>query len=180
MIEGVLSRRYSKALFQLAGEAGQEEEVGREIEQFLVAYSSSDLHMILINPAFGVDTRKRIVIQVANRQRLSRLTINFLSLLLERDRFGDLAGIVACYRRLLNASQGRVEAEVTSATPLEPSLVDQLRHALMQISGKKVVLQESTDAALIGGVKVEVEGTVYDGSVRTQLEKMKQRVTREI
>ncbi|MBM4298977.1 MAG: F0F1 ATP synthase subunit delta, partial [Deltaproteobacteria bacterium] len=60
MIEGSLARRYSRALFQLANEARQEDGVGTEIEQFNAAYNSSELQQVLTNPAFGVDVRKKI------------------------------------------------------------------------------------------------------------------------
>ena len=59
MIEGSLARRYTKALFQLAREAGQEEAVGREVEQFYAPTTIRTCSMVLTNPAFGVDTRKR-------------------------------------------------------------------------------------------------------------------------
>ena len=70
MIEGGLSRRYTKALFQLAREAGQEEKIGQEIESFLGAYTSSDLQKVLTNPAFVIDSRKRVVIEVSNQLQL--------------------------------------------------------------------------------------------------------------
>lgn len=178
MIEGSIARRYTRALFQLAREAGQEEQVGQEVDQFHAAYNSSELRGVLSNPAFGVDSRKRILIQVANAQGLSVLSIHFLSLLLERDRLDHLPGIASYYRRLLNEAKGRVEARVVGASPLDPALFERLRGTLGGISGKEVVLHEETDPALIGGLVVELEGKVYDGSVRTQLEKMKQRVAR--
>ncbi len=179
MIEGGLARRYTRALFQLSREADQEEKIGREIEQFHAAFGGSELEGVLTNPAFPMDQRKRILIQVANGLELSVLSIHFLSLLLERDRFAHLPGIVNCYRRLLNEAKGRVEAKVVSAAGLEPALVERLREQLRGISGKEVVLQQETDPNLLGGLLVELEGKVYDGSVRTQLEKMKQRIARE-
>jgi len=179
MIEGSLSRRYTKALFQLAREAGEEEKIGREVEQFHAACGGSELQGTLTNPAFPMDSRKRILIQVANGMRLSVLSIHFLSILLERDRLAYLPGIVGCYRRLLNQAKGRVEAKIVSAGALDPAMVGQLRQRLGAISGKEVVLEQETDASLIGGLWVELEGKVYDGSVRTQLEKMKQRIARE-
>ncbi|MSP39530.1 MAG: ATP synthase F1 subunit delta [Deltaproteobacteria bacterium] len=178
MIEGSLARRYTKALFQLAREASQEEAVGRQIEEFVRAYDGSDLRMVLTNPAFDVPTRKRVLIQVANSQQLSVLTIHFLSLLLERDRLGHLSGIASCYRRLLNEAKGRVEAKVISASALEPALVDRVREQLRGLSGKDVVLEQEVDPSLLGGMTVELAGKVYDGSIRTQLEKMKQRMAR--
>jgi F-type H+-transporting ATPase subunit delta len=178
MIEGRLARRYSTALFELAREADQEEQVGDEIAQFYASYSGSELQGILTNPAFAVDTRKRILIQIANAQGLSVRTVHFLALLLERDRLGHLPAIVSSYRRLLNEAKGRVEAKVVSASPLEPAEIDRLRGTLGAISGKQVVLHQETDAALIGGLRVELEGKIYDGTVSTQLEKMRQRIAR--
>ncbi len=178
MIEGSLARRYTTALFQLAREAGQEEQIGREVDQFYAACSGPELQSVLSNPAFGVDSRKRILVAVAHAQELSLLTTHFLSLLLERDRLAQLPGIVSCYRRLLNEAKGRVEAKVIGASPLDPVLLERLHAAFKKISGKEVVLQQATDPALIGGLLVELEGRVYDGTIRTQLEKMKQRMAR--
>ena len=178
MIEGSLARRYTKALFQLAREAGQEEAVGREVDEFFTAYEGSDLRTVLTNPAFDVATRKRVLIQVANHQQLSVLTIHFLSLLLERDRLKHLPGIASYYRRLLNEAKGQVEAKVVSASALAPALFDRVREQLRGLSGKQVVLQQEVDPTLLGGMTVELAGKVYDGSIRTQLEKMKQRMAR--
>ena len=179
MIEGSLGRRYTKALFQLAREAGQEEQVGQEVEQFYAAYSGSELQTVLTNPAFVFDSRKNILVQITAGQGLSPLTIHFLSLLLERNRLAYLPGSVSSYRRMLNEAKGRVEGKVIGARPLEPAMLDRLGQMLGGISGKEVVLEQETDPALIGGVLIELEGTIYDGSVRTQLEKMKQRIARE-
>jgi F-type H+-transporting ATPase subunit delta len=178
MIEGSLSRRYTKALFQLAREDRQEEQIGREIEEFHATYSASELHKVLTNPALAVDTRKKILTQVIQSQQLSPLTAHFIGLLLERDRLGNLPGIVSSYRRLLNEAKGRVEAKVVSASALESAMVEQLSARLHGISGKDVVLQQDTDPSLLGGLLIELEGKVYDGSIRTQLEKMKQRIAR--
>jgi F-type H+-transporting ATPase subunit delta len=115
---------------------------------------------------------------VIQSQQLSPLTIKFLSLLLERDRLMELAGIVSCYRRLLNEAKGRVEARVVSSSTLETAVVEQLRERLRGLAGKDVLLQQETDPSLLGGLLVELEGKVYDGSIRSQLEKMKQRIAR--
>jgi len=178
MIEGSLSRRYTKALFQLAREADQEEKIGQEVEQFYGAYSGSELHRVLTNPAFSTEARKKILIQITQSQQLSPLTVHFLSLLLDRDRLPHLAGIVSRYRRLLNEAKGRIEAKLVSASALEPASVEQLRERLGGLSGKEVILHEEIEPDLLGGLLIELAGTVYDGTIRTQLEKMKQRIAR--
>ena len=179
MVEGSLSRRYAKALFQLAKDAGSEDSIGREIEEFLAAYSGSELQAVLTNPAFGIDVRRNVLKQVAQNQQLSPLSTRFLSLLLERDRLGHLDGIANRFRRLLNDAKGRVEAKVVSASALDRAMIDSLSGRLRSLSGKEVILQQEVEPALLGGLMVELEGKVYDGSIRTQLEKMKQRIARQ-
>ncbi len=179
MIEGSLSRRYGKAFFQLAQEQRQEESIGQEIEQFLATYTNSPLPTVLNNPAFSLESRKKILVEVTNTMKMSALSAHFLLILLERDRLTYLSAIVSYYRRMLNAARGRVEGKVVSAALLDRATVERLRAALHGISGKEVLLHEETDPAVLGGVLVELEGKIYDGTVRTQLEKMKQRIARE-
>lgn len=179
MIEGGLSRRYTRALFELAKESGQEEAIGDEIERFLAVYTGSPLPTVLNNPAIELESRRKTLLTIVSSMRLSPVSQHFLSLLLERDRLSYLPSIVSRYRGVLNEVRGRVEARVAAASPLEPVVLEHLSTALRRISHKEVVLHEETDSGLIGGLVVEFEGKVYDGSVRTQLEKMKQRVARQ-
>lgn len=179
MIAGSLSRRYAKALFQLAVAARKEEEVGWEIERFADAIQSPALNRVLNNPAFSVQSRKKIVAEVAGHLQLSPLVIHFLSLLVERDRLSFFPAIVERYRRLLNERKGQGEARVIAASPLEDNDLDRLRQALEKVSAKQVVIKQENDPSLIGGLVIHLEGKVYDGSVRSQLENMKQRVQGE-
>ena len=176
MIEGSLSRRYAKALFQLALEDHREEQIGQEIERFVTTYTASPLMVVLNNPAFGVQSRKNIVVQIAKVLQLSALSIQFLSLLLERDRLAFVPSIVSRYRRLLEETKGRVEARVVTTSRLEEATREKLCEALQRVSGKEVLIHEEIDPGLIGGMLVQLEGRIYDGSVRTQLEKMKERI----
>jgi F-type H+-transporting ATPase subunit delta len=179
MIEGRLSHRYGKALFELAFEQKREDTIGEEIAQFLELYTNSPLQTVLNNPAFDLNSRKAILLEITQNLQLSTLSVNFLSILLERDRLTYIAAIVSHYRGMLNAAKGRVEAKVTGAAPLDVALLDRVRETLHAISGKEVLLHEETEPELLGGLMVELEGTIYDGSVRTQLEKMKQSIARE-
>lgn len=179
MREGSLSRRYAKALFQLAEENCREEETSQEIERFLAAFTASPLQAVLNNPSFSVPSRKNIVVKIAENFKLSSTVAHFLSLLLEHDRLLLLPTIVSRYRRLLDEAKGRIEAQVVSATPLGEALLERLRGVLNRMSGKEVILHAETDPELLGGLVIQLEGKIYDGSVRTQLEKMKERIERE-
>ena len=178
MIEGSLSRRYAKALFELALEEHREEEIGQEIDWFVTAYTTSSLPPVLNNPAFPPGSRKNIVVEVSRGLQLSPLVVHFLSLLLERDRLTYLPSIASRYRLLLDEKKGRVEARVLAPAPLEAAMLEGLRAAFSRVSGKEVVLKEESDPGLVGGLVIQLEGKVYDGSVRTQLDKMKERIER--
>jgi len=178
MIEGSLSRRYAKALFQLALGAKREEEVGQEIERFSSVYLATELRQVLTNPAFSAENRKNVLIQIARSLKLSPLVANSVAFLLERDRLPYLPSIISRYRRLLDEKNGRVEAKLVAAGPVEENDIKRLRAALEKVSGKQVVLGQESDPSIVGGVVIHLEGKVYDGSVRTQLEKMKERIER--
>jgi len=178
MIEGSLSRRYARALFRLALAEGREEEIGQEMGRFASACADSSLAEALNNPAFDVPSRKSVLVSVGQALELSSLMLRFLSLLLERRRLTLLPAVFSCYRSLLDEAKGRVEARVVAAAPLEEGALQRLRAALGKISGKEVILKDEIDPGLIGGAVIHLQGKIYDGSVRTQLEKMRQRIER--
>jgi F-type H+-transporting ATPase subunit delta len=176
MIQGSLSRRYAKALFQLAVAEHREDAVAAELARFAEIFTQPELSGVLNNPGFSAHARKNIVAQVARALELSPLVTHFLLLLVDHDRLGFYPGIVERYRRMLDEKKGQAEARVISASPLEDVDIKRLIETLESISGKKIVLHQETDARLIGGAVVHLEGKIYDGSARAQLEKMKKQV----
>ncbi len=176
MIEGKLSRRYARAVFELA--AGREEAIGAEVDGFLEAYEDPDLKKVLGNPAFDQDRRKDIAVEVAGHLGLSALTTNFLSLLVTRDRLDGLSSIADYYHRLLDESAGRVNVKVTVPQPLGEEQRNSLAAVVGEMTGKTAVLTEDVDPGIVGGIIVEVGGKVYDGSVRTQLQTLRKSIER--
>ncbi|HEY2987789.1 MAG TPA: ATP synthase F1 subunit delta [Candidatus Binatia bacterium] len=176
MIGGSLSRRYAKALFQLALAESREEAVAQEIGQFTGVLRDPALNTVLKNPAFALQSRKKIVAEIARNLQLSPLATRFLSLLVERDRLSYFPAIVERYRRLLDEKKGQAEARVVAASPLEESDLDRLREVLEKVSAKRIVIQQESDPNLIGGLVIQLEGKIYDGSVRAQLDKIKKQV----
>src|SRR5919107_1047814 len=152
MIEDSLSRRYSTALFELGRESGQEESIAEELEQFSSTSTESRLGAVLSNPGFALESRKKILLEVAKSLQLSSITEHFLSLLLDRDRLAFIPSIIASYRHLLNQLKGRVDAKVTAAEPLSAIAIERLRDSLRRLSGKDVILQEEANPELVGGL----------------------------
>lgn len=176
MIEGKLSRRYARAVFELA--AGREEAVGAELDGFLEVYEDPDLKKVLGNPAFDQDRRKEVVVELAGRLGLSDLTANFLSLLVTRDRLDGLPSIARRYHSLLDDSAGRVNAKVVVSQTLGEEQRSSLAAVVGEMTGKTAILTEEVDSGIIGGIIVEVGGKVYDGSVRTQLSSLRKSIER--
>ncbi len=176
MIEARLSRRYAKAIFSLAEEERAEDNCASELDRFVEAYNTTALNTVLTNPAFGVQVRKNITVETARALNLSTLVIRFLSFLSERDRLAYLPNIVLHYHRLLDEAKGRVVARVVTSTPLGAAMLQNVNRVLKNICGKEVIVEEETQPDLIGGLVVELEGKVYDGSIRTQLERMKETI----
>lgn len=178
MIEGRLSRRYAKAIFALAKEEQVEDNFALELDRFVEAYNTSPLNTVLTNPAFGIQIRRKIAVEVAEALNLGPLGIRFLSFLTERDRLAYLPTIALHYHRLLDEARGRVVARVVTPAPLGAAMMQNVTRVLKEICGKEVILKEESQPDLIGGLLIELEGKVYDGSIRTQLERMKETIER--
>jgi F-type H+-transporting ATPase subunit delta len=175
MIQGSLARRYARALVEVAIAKGSHERVGQEIDELAAAFEGSrDLAEAMTNPVFPRQQRRSVLEALLARQAVSTETKNFALLLLERERVVALPAIARELRIMVDEKLGRVRATVTSAKPLAPDQVAQIQSQLEKTSGKKVLLEKEVDPSLIGGVIAKLGDTVYDGSVRTQLERMRE------
>lgn len=175
MIAGSIARRYARALLEIGVADGNFERLGREVRALARALKSSqELVVALTNPAFPKSDREKILRAILQRLGASQMVVNFTRLLLDRERMAVLADISRELDAMIDARAGRVAAEVRSAVPLDAGQRERLTQALEQLSGKKVEMKIDHDPALLGGVVAKVGDTVYDGSLRTQLERMKQ------
>jgi F-type H+-transporting ATPase subunit delta len=176
MIAGSLARRYARALLDIGIAKGTYEQLGKDIDDLAAIYSASrDLTEALTNPVFPMARRRAVLEAVVERAAVSPVTRNFVLLLLDRERIPYLPAIARELRLMVDERAGRVHAVITSARPLSDEHVANIQAALEKVSGKKVQLERREDPALLGGVVAKVADVVYDGSVRTQLETMRER-----
>ena len=175
MISGSIARRYAKALIEIGVEDGNYERIGREVRALARALKTSqELALALSNPAFPRSDREKILRAVLQRIGASQIVVNFTRLLLDRERVVVTPDISRELDAMIDERAGRAQAQVRSATALDAGQRERLTRALESLSGKKVELAIDTDPGLLGGIVAKVGDTVYDGSLRTQLEKMKQ------
>jgi len=175
MISGSLSRRYARALLDIGVESKKYEAMGREVRALADTFlASPELGAALSNPAFTRDERKKVLQALFQRLATSQIVRNFTLLLLDRDRVAVLPDIARELDAMIDDKAGRVSATVVSATRLTPMQLDSVKKALEKLSGKSVEVQKSEDPELLGGVVAKVGDVVYDGSLRTQLDRIRE------
>lgn len=175
MIHSSVARRYARALLSLGLEEGRFEPYGDELEAVLQAMRGSrELDALIASPGYSHPQRQAAVDVVAGALQLSPVVVNFLRLLVDRERGADLPAVARAYRAMVDQQVGRVRATVTAARPLSDGELERLREAIGKMTGRSIVLESKTDPSLIGGVVTQVGPTMLDGSLRTQLERMRE------
>jgi F-type H+-transporting ATPase subunit delta len=138
-----------------------------------------DVRRILENPTTSGERRNKFLKEIASALGFDKSVRNFVGILLDKGRLELLEEIVEAYRRLLDDRMGIVRARITAARPLDAVEQNELAAKLMEKTGKKVRMEIAVDASLIAGVVAQVGSTIYDGSVRTQLQAFKNRLVEE-
>ncbi|HEY0872902.1 MAG TPA: ATP synthase F1 subunit delta [Vicinamibacterales bacterium] len=171
--------RYARALFDVAKKEADIQQVGREISAFANLVSSHEmLARTLANPAIPVQRKRGVIEQlIARAGALSPVVSKLLVLLADRDRLALLPEIASAYEARLMDEAQIVRAQVTTAVELPADRINQLQQGLARVTGRQVQLDTRVDPAIIGGAVARIGSTVYDGSVTTQLEKVKERLT---
>lgn len=164
-----VARRYAKALFSLAQEAGTSEATGIELERLAATAADPALRDVLRSPMLSASQRNSLAASIADDLKASDLLRRFTLLLADQQRLDMLPLIDLHYRRLLDDSLGRLRATIRTPSALDPHQQNALVATFSKLTGKHIQAEIVVDPDLLGGVVVEVGGRVYDGSVRTQL-----------
>lgn len=179
-MNGAVSSRYAAALADVALEQNSADQVKRDLDAFTAAFSSSgDLRNLLESPAVSREAKHNVVEQVATRMELVPAVRNFVYVLVDHGRTEMLREIQEAFQAELNARLGIAEAEVISARELSAKEREQLTATLERRTGKKIEARFRRDESLVGGTVVRVGSTVYDGSVREQLTRLREQLEAE-
>ena len=168
--------RYARALVDvILSDHIPTEQAIAQLQEFLSTLEGSkDLRQALFNPALAADVRIRVIDALAPRLQLSREVRNFLAVLLRHDRINAIEEIVAEFRAEVDRRQGISEVEVISARRLDADERYQMEQQVGRLAGTRVRARFREDNGLIGGAVVRIGSTIYDGSVRGRLDRMKQ------
>jgi F-type H+-transporting ATPase subunit delta len=137
---------------------------------------SGELREFLENPSIEIGQKLKVLDAIAPRIGMFPQVRNFLGVILEHHRLTELEEILTEYGEVVDAHAGAVEARVISSRPLNDADRAQLEAQIAKLAGARVRASYTEDASLLGGAVVEIGSTIYDGSVRGQLQQLKQKL----
>lgn len=169
--------RYARALFDVALKESDPSLIEQELSSIVTLVKGhAELQNALESPGVPPAAKKSVVEALVSRGAFAPSVGKLLVMLAERDRLTLLAGVLEAFRARLREQQRVLEAEVTTAIPLDPDQEAALRQRLGAATARQVTLTTKVDPELIGGVVARIGSTVYDGSLATQLAKLKGRL----
>ena len=176
----VIAHRYAVALADVAVERNSADAYRRELATFAEAFASStDLHVFLHTPAVSREAKHEVLNKLAVRLGIGEAIRNFIYILVDHRRIETLREISAAFDVELNTRAGIAEAAVTSARELSAAEKKEIVAALERLTGNRIEAQFGLNAALLGGAVVQIGSTIYDGSVREQLNRLRAQLEAE-
>lgn len=170
-----VARRYSSALADVVIKNGGTDIVRNELKMWQKMIGENEsLAQVFGNPSINQESKEKVLNQLIQKANPSKTTANFLQILLRNGRLSELGEISEKFDQVLDERSGIVSANVTSARPLGDAERAELQASLAKMTGKQVKLNYNTDENIIGGVVTRIGSVVYDGSVKTQLENLRQ------
>jgi len=169
--------RYARALLDVLLKESTAEQGAQDLAQVAALLQQfPELPRAFTNPAIPAARKRALVAELLPKLSLSAPVAKTLLMLAERDRLVLLPDLIAVFQERLEELQQIVRAEVTTAEPIAPDRLSALQQRLAGATGRTVKVTTKVDPSIIGGMKAQIGGTVYDGSIATQLETFKQKL----
>jgi F-type H+-transporting ATPase subunit delta len=173
--------REARALLEVATRESDPDRVGDELDVVAEAMRTQpEVQALLLNPGVTVARKVQALQVIASSLGLTPLVAKLLAVFAERESLRLIPELAAAYRTRLLERRNIVLAEITTAMPLSAETAERVARALGQASGKQVLVSSRVDATIIGGVVARIGSTVYDGSVTTQLARMRHKLVENV
>jgi F-type H+-transporting ATPase subunit delta len=173
----ILARRYAKALFSLGKESDKTETYSEALANIAALYTpDSGVGDALTNPLYPLEARQKVMAKIAETAQADTIMTNFLNLLVEKKRADILPDIAQELTIMVDQEKGISHGSVISAVEIDSALQEKIQATLEKLTGKKVILEAEVDPSIIGGIIAKVGDLVLDGSIRTQLNGLKESI----
>ena len=168
-----VARRYASALADVIISRREQAEVQEELTAWERMIQTNPLLLeAFSNPTISYEQKVKVLEELISRTKVRPTTANFLRVLLRNQRLSELAYVNAKLANVLDERAGVVSAEVVSARPVSEPTKTQLEAKLAELTGKRIRLSFASDPSLIVGIVTRIGSTIYDGSVRNQLQRL--------
>ena len=172
-----VARRYAAALADVVMKSGETDSVKAELKSWEeMINSNADLQTAFGNPSIAQENKVKVLESLISRTNPTKTTANFLRVLLRNDRLGEISEINERLDGVLEERSGIISAKITSARPLSAGQKAELQTSINKMTAKNVRLNYEIDKNIIGGVVTRIGSTIYDGSVKTKLEELRQKL----
>ncbi len=172
-----IARRYSAALADVVTQSGQSDAIKTELAMCAQLFGgNAELQNVFSNPTVAHTAKEKLLESLIAKSNPTKTTANFLRVLLQNGRITDLGDINDRFAAVLDERSGLISAEITSARELPQAERADFENSLAKLTGKKVTVNYTVDKDIIGGVVTRIGSTVYDGSVKTKLENLKEQL----
>ena len=179
MSQGMIARRYAKALVNLAENEKDLDNTGKHLNSITEVYKENlELRQVLSDTKVSSGVKLKILKDVLSKIKVSKLVDTFSRYLLAKRRIDFLPDIERAFNLLLQEKLGRIEANVTTASELPKDTVKKLVDAISSYSGKEIEVNVTIDPSIIGGIVTRIGSTVIDGSIQTYLNQIRQSIIR--
>ena len=173
----VIANRYARALADVVAASGDYRKVLEELQDFESAYRESlELKEVFVSPAVAFPQKMKVLEAIGQRLGESPVTLNFLRVLLAHYRMPLLEEALQAYRKIANDRLGIVQVTISSASDLSEAERESVAARFNKLTGKQVELEFRIDRELLGGILAQIGSTVYDGSVRGNLSRIREQL----
>ena len=177
MLKGAIARRYAEAAFELGVEQQSLDRWLNDLRTIADYLGARQLTFILSEPNIQFD-RKEQVVRDLLQDKVQKDALGLALLIVERQHVEGVKQVRDEFERLYDNYRGQAHAELTTATPLDDDLREQVKADLQRVTGKRIILHERVDPTILGGAIARVGDTLIDGSVRRKLSLLRQQILR--
>ncbi len=177
MINLTIARRYTEAIISLGKDDGSLGTYKKELNYFnKLLKENTDLKECLSSPVYHNEEKKKVLSIILDKLIFSKNIRSFLFLLVDKGRTAFFEEMCQIYSNRCDEISGVARAETTTTEHLTKKQKNKIQNILSKSLGKKVFIEEKIDASIIGGIVTEVEGRIYDGSIKSQTRAIKEKL----
>lgn len=175
----VIAKRYAKALVEIVEAQNITEKVRNDLVAFIgVMNEQPVVERLFKNPAVTPKDKVAVIHEIALRLGLHAVTIRFIEFLAGNNRVRYIREMQQAFEELLAERQNRVAVELISASPLNNGFISDIKNRLEAVTGKNIDISARLDQSLIGGARVRIGSVIYDGSIKNQLERLREQLAK--